>query len=194
MQRGRFKLYFLTTNTHKFEEARLTLSMYGIEIERISRKPVEIQDESLRRIALFSLKQAIAMYRRPIIVEDSGLFIDSLNGFPGSSSSFVFGKIGVEGILKLLEREEKRDATFVSIVALGSLGLKPRTFTGKVRGRISLEARGTRGFGYDPIFIPRRSQKTFAEMSTEEKVTRSHRGRAFRKLAAWLSKEGEKYF
>ncbi|NOZ89276.1 MAG: RdgB/HAM1 family non-canonical purine NTP pyrophosphatase, partial [Crenarchaeota archaeon] len=128
---------------------------------------------------------AYALTGTPVAVEDAGLFVDALSGFPGPYSSYVYKTIGVHGILRLLEGEENRAARFVSVIAYaGPWGVQ--LFRGEVKGSIAAEPRGSGGFGFDPIFIPEGADKTFAEMNIEEKNMYSHRARAARKLCSWL--------
>jgi len=156
-------------------------------------KTMEIQDDSLENIAKASAMDAAKKCGLPIIVEDAGLFINSLNGFPGPYSSYVNRTIGVEGILILMKNIENRSAYFLSIVvfydpANGEL----RAFHGKVEGEIAEEARGESGFGFDPIFIPVEGDgRTFAEMGTEGKNKLSHRARALRKFAEWYRQKAK---
>ena len=122
-----------------------------------------------------------------IMVEDSGLFIDSLDGFPGAYSSFVEGTVGLDGILRLLEDAGDRGAEYRAVAIVDSEG---RTWqaNGICRGRISKEMLGSGGFGYDPIFVPAEGDgRTCAQMSAEEKSAISHRGQALRGLSEVLS-------
>ncbi|RLE72114.1 MAG: non-canonical purine NTP pyrophosphatase, RdgB/HAM1 family, partial [Thermoprotei archaeon] len=127
----------------------------------------------------------------PFFVEDAGLFVEALNGFPGPYSSYIYKTIGCEGILKLLEGVDNRKAYFLSVVALRAPGLGDVVFKGKVNGIIANEMRGEKGFGFDPIFIPDGCEKTFAEMNIEEKSRYSHRGKALRKMGKWIVKNLE---
>jgi len=147
---------------------------------------VEIQDPRLENIATFALQTALESQRRLIVFEASGLFIEVLRGFPASYSSFVSATIGLKGILSLLGGSRNRRAYFQSSVALGSPSLEPQLFTGTVRGRISQTILGKSGFGYDPIFIPAGSRKTFGQTSWSFKNRNSHRAAAFQKFAKWF--------
>ena len=113
-------------------------------------------------------------------MEDAGLFIKSLEGFPGVYSSYVFFTVGLNGILKLMAglEAEKRKASFKSVFAFSEPNQEPILFIGECNGLISNEEKGTRGFGYDPIFIAEGETKTFAEMETKEKNRFSHRGKS----------------
>ena len=185
------EILFATTNMHKIKEAEAVLKEFGIVVKAIAVEKVEIQHSSLEEIARFAAVQAYMKVKRPIAIEDSGLFIEKLNGFPGPYSSYVYKTIGLKGVLKLLEdyRDlESRRATFVAVVAYALSETNVVIFKGVTEGYISFEIRGSGGFGYDPIFIPRNCAKTFAEMSTEEKNFHSHRGKAFRAFGEWLTK------
>ncbi len=170
-----------TSNIHKIRELEQVLSKCSIRLRQVDIPKIEIQSEDLQLVAI---NAAIAVYnilREPVIVEDAGLFVEALSGFPGSYSSYVFKTIGINGILRLLEGVEDRRAYFESVIALahnrGVLCVR-----GRVYGSIATEPRGSGGFGFDPIFVPEGSTKTFAEMSLEEKNKYSHRGRAAREL------------
>jgi XTP/dITP diphosphohydrolase len=180
-------LYFATSNKHKFDEARDVLKNYGIELRMINRKVEEIQSENLKKIALHALKKALVCDKLPMIVEDAGLFINALNGFPGPYSSYVHKTLGIDGIIKLMRKKDDRDAEFRSVVAFGSSSVV-KTYQGVVKGKIARKPRGKSGFGFDPIFIPKGSEKTFAEMSLEDKNRYSHRAIALRKFARWFLK------
>lgn len=187
--------FFVTSNIHKFNEAREVLSQYELATAMLKIKAVEIQDDSLENIAKASATEAVKNCSLPIIVEDAGLFIEALNGFPGPYSSYVYKSIGTKGILKLMENVAKRDAHFQSVVAFSSPEESPRCFHGKANGKISMEVRGELGFGFDPIFEPSDdSNRTFAEMRMPEKNTSSHRAEALRKFAKWYKSGSERRF
>ena len=185
------EIFFATNNMNKVREAEVILRDFGIRVVPVNVKKIEIQHDSLEEIARYAARIAYAELGKPVVVEDSGLFIDSLNGFPGPYSSYVYRTIGLRGVLKLLEdyREiELRRARFVAVVALALSESDIKVFRGVAEGFIAFEMRGSKGFGYDPIFIPMGSAKTFAEMDPEEKGLYSHRGKAFRELGEWLHK------
>ncbi|MCS7138837.1 MAG: non-canonical purine NTP pyrophosphatase, partial [Crenarchaeota archaeon] len=116
----------------------------------------------------------------------------ALNGFPGVYSSYVYKKIGCEGILKLLSGVTDRSAYFMTALAYGEPNKRIEIFKGRIDGEITLGKRGGSGFGYDPIFIPLGSNLTFAEMSVEDKNRFSHRAKALREFASWFLKHMEK--
>lgn len=179
------KIYLATSNKHKLEEIALALAPYKIKVEMLNVRKLEIQSKSIEEIATRAVEN-LEVADSPIAVEDSGLFIDALNGFPGPYSHYVYETIGIKGVLKLLEEEACRSATFVSVIALKTPGEQVILFKGETRGIIAYEPKGTGGFGFDPVFIPEGSTKTFAEMTAEEKNLFSHRGKAVKKMAEWI--------
>ena len=192
--RGRLA-FFVTSNVHKFNEARQVFSEYKVATAMLKIKAVEIQDDNLENIAKASAIDAVKTCGLPIIVEDAGLFIEALNGFPGPYSSYVYRTIGTIGILKLMKNVDKRDAYFQSVVAFSSPEEAPKCFHGKAKGKISLEERGSLGFGFDPIFEPSGGgNRTFAEMTTNEKNEHSHRAGALRKFAKWYTSSSKRRF
>ena len=170
-------LFFATSNSNKFQEAKQIMDDFGINLKLFKCELEEIQSNSLKEIAKSKSLQAFQKCKKPVIVEDDGLFIDSLNGFPGPYSSYVFETIGNQGILKLLK--QNRDAKFVSIISFYDKK-NHETFESKVNGMISKTTVGL-GWGYDPIFIPSKSSKTFAQ--SKNKV--SHRFKALKKFSNW---------
>jgi XTP/dITP diphosphohydrolase len=187
--------YFVTSNVHKLQEARRVLSEYGIATAKLRVGAVEIQDDSLENIAKFSALDAVKNCGLPVFVEDAGLFVEALNGFPGPYSAYVYRTVGTKGILKLMKNIKNRDAYFQSVIAFSSPEKQPTCFHGKVKGKISLQERGTSGFGYDPIFEPSKGDgRTFAEMTTTEKNQYSHRAEALRKFAEWYSSGSKRRF
>ena len=183
--RGRL-VFFVTSNVHKFNEARRVFSEYKLATAMFKIEAVEIQDDNLENIAKASAIDAVKNCSLPIIVEDAGLFIEALNGFPGPYSAYIYRTIGTKGILELMKDIEEREAHFHSVVAFSIPDEPPKLFHGRVKGKISREERGDYGFGFDPIFKPLDDyNRTFAEMTREEKNRYSHRAQALRKFAEW---------
>lgn len=177
---------FATGNVHKYREVSQLLSEYSIIIEQEDIKRLEIQSDSLEEIAVTSVKNVRGHHGRPVLVEDSGLFIDSLGGFPGPYSSYVYRTIGNLGILQVMKEADLRDASFKSVLAYLNPGDEPLLFPGVVSGRISTSLSGSRGFGFDPIFVPNEGDgRTFGRMTMQEKNRLSHRSKAVRRFALW---------
>ena len=134
-----FDLYFVSSNSHKYKEAKSILDSFGIRLGFFKLNLEEIQSNSLKDIAENKAKDALSKCKKPIIIEDDGLFIDSLNGFPGPYSSYVFKTIGNKGILKLVP--SKRNAKFVSIITYCDKKTL-KTFDAKLDGTISKSQKG----------------------------------------------------
>jgi XTP/dITP diphosphohydrolase len=184
------KLIFITGNRGKFLEAQKLLKEFGIELEQVDLDITEPQADSLEEVVRKCAEEALKIVKENFIIDDSGLFIRSLNGFPGVYSSYVYKTIGYKGILKLLSDLTDRSAYFMTALAYGEPRGELKIFNGRVDGIITTEARGENGFGFDPIFKPLGSNLTFAEMSIEEKNKFSHRAKALRAFASWfMSKE-----
>jgi XTP/dITP diphosphohydrolase len=185
-------IFFATNNINKFNEARKVLAAYKITGGMLRVKTLEVQSESLEEIAKTSALEAFKHCNLPIIVEDAGLFIGALNGFPGPYAAYVYKTIGNRGLLRLMENVENRKAEFQSAIAYYSPESKlPICFKGEAIGEITKEERKAdpkSGFGFDPIFKPTNCNKTFAEMSLSEKNNYSHRAKALRKFAEWYKK------
>lgn len=182
-------IWLATGNKHKVAEAKAILRKYGILVRQLNISKTEIQSSSLTEVATYA-SDRISQPSRPrlLATEDSGLFVSSLNGFPGPYSSYVHKTLGVEGILRLLADQRDRHAYFRSALALSGPGFRTKIFTGTVPGKIAMHAKGVGGFGFDPIFIPKGARFTFAEANQDVKNKYSHRARALRKLAAWYMK------
>lgn len=181
-------LIFVTSNPFKFEEVREIAERHGVEIVQRSVPYVEIQADELEDVVKPGVQQACRLLGAPCFIEDAGLFVDALNGFPGPYSKFVFLTIGNQGLLKLMESKTDRRAEFRSAVGYCAPKEKPMVFAGRVRGTLALKARGTHGFGFDPIFLAENAEKTFAEMETSEKNKFSHRGQAIEKFFEWYTR------
>jgi XTP/dITP diphosphohydrolase len=187
-------VFFATGNIHKFNEARSTLTELDIAVGMLRVKDTEIQSDNLKEIAQTSAQDAFKRCHLPIIVEDAGLFIDALNGFPGPYAAYVYKTIGNKGLLKLMENVENRKALFQSAIAYcDNEAEAPVVFEGEAKGEITVNEQsgcGRSGFGFDPIFKPAGNEKTFAEITLEEKNSFSHRAKAMLEFAKWYKNLG----
>ena len=186
-------LYFITGNIHKFNEISKIFieEKVKFQLKNSPLKTVEIQSNNNRDIAEYKLKSVKDEIKGSFLIEDAGFYVDEpLKGFPGVYSSYVFKTIGNEGIIKLIDDFRNTKAHFSAIIALyHKASDKIYFFEGRVDGKISEKIRGKKGFGFDPIFIPDEApDKTFGEMSIEEKNKISHRGIALKKLIDFLKK------
>ncbi len=181
---------FVTSNIHKFKEVKLVfneLIKNSVKLRHKKATLVEIQSFSLEEIVSYSIRTFITKnFKTGIFAEDSGIFIKSLNNFPGPYSAFVYETIGLEGILSLMHNKIDRDAYFKSSIAL-KLDNKIILFTGKVEGQISTRLSES-GWGYDPIFIPNNANGlTYGELG-QRKLFLSHRYLSTVKLIEYLKK------
>lgn len=151
---------------------------HGYELEHIKTTYPEIQADRLEETIVPGLNWLMERYQRPIMIDDSGLFIDALKGFPGVYSSYVFRMIGCDGILRLMEGVKNRSARFECCIGFLVPGKEPHISKGVAKGSISETKAGTGGFGYDPVFVPDGHVKTYAKIEVAEKNKISHRGRA----------------
>jgi XTP/dITP diphosphohydrolase len=182
---------FATSNRGKLEEARAILAPFGISVEGYDGKGTEIQADTTSEVASYASRWASKAAGRAVLVEDAGLYVESLNGFPGPYSAYAFKTIGVVGIVALLKPSSRsRAAKFVSSLAYCEPLGEPVLFEGHALGAIATRPRGTRGFGFDPIFVPVGGRKTFGELTLHEKSAVSHRADSMKKFAKWyLSRE-----
>ena len=177
---------FATSNRGKLEEARTILAPFGISVEQFDGKGTEIQADTNSEVAAYASRGASRAAGRAVLVEDAGLYVDSLNGFPGPYSAYAFKTIGVAGIIALLKPSPSaRAAKFVSSLAYCEPGGAPSLFEGTVRGAIIGRPRGRKGFGFDPIFVPDGGTRTFGEMNLKEKCAVSHRAKSMKRFAKW---------
>jgi XTP/dITP diphosphohydrolase len=184
-----------TSNEGKFREMSRMLETRGHAVVKEHIPYPEIQAETLREVVQFAIPWILENDRRPwmdhpdhgFVIDDSGIFIKALKDFPGVYSKFVFYTVGNRGILQLLGENEYRDASFKTVLMFHTEG-RNHYFEGVSNGRIAQKERGNHGFGYDPIFIPEGSERTFAEMDVSEKNAFSHRGEAMNTFMGFLSK------
>ena len=177
------ELVFVSSNTHKFDEAKRILSKMEIDLTLFKTELEEIQSDSLVEIAKHKAIDAYTKAQKPIIIEDDGLFIDSLGGFPGPYSSYIYDTIGNKGIVKLLENDKVRDAKFMAIIVYCNGIDDVQLFESSIPGKISTTIENG-GWGYDPIFIPDGESKTYANVSDKDRF--SHRSASLAKFSNWF--------
>ncbi|MCL2143108.1 MAG: RdgB/HAM1 family non-canonical purine NTP pyrophosphatase [Methanomassiliicoccaceae archaeon] len=173
-------LKIITSNQGKFIEYREALSSFSIDAEHVRIPYDEIQTSELSEVVEKGMAALKEKGLRDFIIDDSGMFVDALKGFPGVYSSYVQKTIGNAGILKLMENVNEREANFQCCIGCNVNG-KDIIVTGKCDGVILKEEKGTDGFGYDPIFS-HDGKISLAEMPIPEKNGISHRGNAVRLL------------
>ncbi|WP_066630212.1 non-canonical purine NTP diphosphatase [Labilibacter marinus] len=187
------ELVFATNNLNKLEEIRHLL---GDKIKIVSLEDINCTEEipetgfTLEENALQKSEYVNKKFNINCFADDTGLEIDALNGEPGVYSARYGGEskdanLNMEKVLEKMKRTSNRKARFRTVISLIIDG-KESQFEGVVEGRISETKSGSKGFGYDPIFIPDGYGTSFAELDINEKNKISHRALAIKKLAAFL--------
>lgn len=193
---GMKQIVFATNNAHKLKEVREILQGTGINVLSLSdigcHDDIPETADTLDGNALLKADWIKQRYGYDCFADDTGLEVDALDGAPGVYSARYAGPghdsaANVALLLKNLEKEDDRRARFRTVIALMAGDSEPVLFNGIVDGEITCERFGDSGFGYDPVFKPEGSDRTFAQMTDEEKNAISHRGRAVKKLAEYLS-------
>ena len=195
-----FEIVLATNNKHKLEEVRAFLAphhmvVYGLHDLNLRPKEVEENGKNYFENALIKAKEVAKLTDLPIIADDSGLEIEALNNEPGLHSARYAESLGghanaIQEILKRLKDKDNRKARFVCDIVLINAENDPLRFEGIAEGEILHEIKGEGGFGYDPIFFSYEANKSFAELSEEEKNQYSHRGKAIKKLLTYLKVSG----
>jgi XTP/dITP diphosphohydrolase len=194
---ARQRIVLATRNAHKVAELQRILASYGVELVGLDAFPdvpdVAETGETFAANALLKARATAAATDLVAVADDSGLEVHALNGMPGVLSARWAGRHGDDAanLRLVLDQltdvpDERRGAAFVCAAAAVTPGGREVVVEGRLTGALTREPRGTNGFGYDPIFVPVGEERTTAEMSPEEKDVISHRGQAFRSLAARL--------
>ena len=183
------QINLVTSNLGKIKEFKAILGN-SIKINHINTEYKELRSDNPEEIAREAAKRLAEELKKLVVVEDSGLFIKTLNDFPGTCSSYIHKRIGLKGILKLMKNIDDRTCYYKSAVAYCEPGKQPISFSGEEKGTVAKEVKGIHGFGHDPIFIPEESKKTYGEMENCENLKRFRRI-AVEKLRTYLLKKKE---
>lgn len=189
-------IVFATNNAHKLGELR---GIAGEEWNIVSLAEIGCHDDipetadTLEGNALIKARWVKERYGYDCFADDTGLMVDALDGAPGVYSARYAGPghdsaANMKLLLERMADKDNRKAHFSTVIALVMDG-EEHIFEGRVDGTIAREPSGCGGFGYDPVFVPENSGRTFSEMSAEEKNSISHRGRATRKLMEFLARK-----
>lgn len=190
------QLVFASNNKNKIKEIQALVSdtIQIISLEDIScTEDIPETAETIEGNAILKANYVTEKYGYPCFADDTGLEVDALNGAPGVYSARYAGEQkdandNMDKLLLELKDKSNRKANFKTVICLNLNGTQ-QLFTGIINGKIIDEKIGTNGFGYDPIFIAEGHQKTFAQLTLEEKAHISHRGIAVAQLIAFLSKQ-----
>jgi len=179
-------LKVITSNPGKVKEYQGSLASFGIGIEHARIPYDEIQASKLEDVVKNGMEYLRAIGVKDFIIDDSGMFVDALGGFPGVYSAYVQRTVGNAGILKLMEEIDERGANFQCCIGCNING-DDIIVTGRCGGTILKKEAGTEGFGYDPIFS-HDGKRSFAELPLWEKNEVSHRGAAVKLLVGEIKK------
>lgn len=190
------KLIFATHNKHKLDEVKQLL---GGKVNLLSLTDISFfeeipeEEETLEGNATYKARSIYDRFHLDCFSDDTGLEVFALDGAPGVHSARYAGEghndvLNRQKLLEELNGRQNREARFRTVVAL-CWEDKEYLFEGVVEGEILTEERGSNGFGYDSLFVPKGYQRTFAEMTEEEKNGISHRGRAIEKLVRFLDEQ-----
>jgi len=189
------EIFFASHNEHKVAEVHERLKAWHVvrSLRSIGWEP-EIPEDglTLRENSLIKVRALFQAIKKPCIADDTGLEVDALEGAPGVYSARYAGpakdsEANMDLLLKRMKWMDDRRARSKSCLSLIISG-EAYVFEGIVKGHICHERRGEGGFGYDPIFIPEGHDRSFAEMSMQEKNQFSHRARTLDKLTSFLAK------
>jgi non-canonical purine NTP pyrophosphatase (RdgB/HAM1 family) len=173
----------ITGNAGKVAELSRLL---GVQVHNQKVELPEVQSTDAEVVSAAKAQAAYDILKRPVVVDDTGLFIHAWGELPGALIAWFLQNVGVEGVLKMLQGWDDRSAH--AVTALGYCDEHGvQVFVGRLDGTIADAVRGENGFGYDPIFIPEGYDKTFAEFTGEEKDAISMRGQAARKLREYVA-------
>ena len=196
-----YELILATNNAHKLKEVREILSphkitVYGLNDLNLHPEDVDENADTYAGNALIKAQSLQKLTTMPIIADDSGMEIEAMDNQPGLHSARFADQHGghanaIRAILQELKKKDNRKARFVCDIILVNEDEKPLLFEGIVDGHIAEEPFGEGGFGYDPIFVADELNKTYAEMTQEEKNKVSHRGKALKKLLTYLKINGK---
>ena len=192
------KLVFASNNKNKIQEIQALVpnTFQILSLEEIGcTEDIPETADTIEGNAILKANYITEKYGYDCFADDTGLEVEALNGAPGVYSARYAGEQkdandNMDKLLSELEDKSNRKANFKTVIALNLKG-KQNLFTGIINGNIIEEKIGTNGFGYDPIFVAEGYEKTFAELSMEEKSTISHRGIAVKKLILFLQKQNQ---
>ena len=176
---------YVTGNKAKIASAKQALEPLGFEIDNVKMETPEIQANDVVEVSKYSAKWAAEKLGKPVLKNDSGLFVNVLKGFPGVYTRFVDETIGEDGLLKLMEGLEDRTAYFKESIAYCEPGNEPVVFEGITRGKIDTKKSGTNGWSWDFVFIPDGEDEPLACFDDEKKWSFWSQD-AYKELAKYL--------
>jgi non-canonical purine NTP pyrophosphatase (RdgB/HAM1 family) len=180
------EIYFVSANKNKYEEIK---NILGKELNYFEADLPEIQSEDIYKIVKEKALAAYYLLGKPVIIEDVGFYLECLKQFPGPLIKFLIKAIGPEGIYNLVKNYQEKNCVVRNVVCFFD-GKQFNFFTGDVNGKI-VKPIGKNGFGFDPIFKPKGSKKTFGQMTKKEKNKISPRVIAWNKFKEFIKKQNQ---
>lgn len=192
-------IYLVTGNSGKVASLQRKLEKYDINVEQKKMDLFEIQANTLEEVSIDKAKQAFKILNKPLVVDDSGFFINDLNGFPGVYTKYILESIGVNGIMDIMSNKENRKCFFESVVTFIDINGKVTVFKGDIEegfisNEIDTQERTEAWSELWKIFIPSGYDKTLSQFTPEERKERSFKkngSTAFKKFADWIGKNEE---
>ncbi len=187
------ELSIATTNKHKVEEISKILSEYGIALGQKNVAMIEPDSGTLEEIAKSKAEQAFAKLKKPVIAEDTGVYFDAYNYFPGVLAKRVYEGIGFDGLLALIKKVPDWRAHFEPAICYFD-GKRSRVFSGRLNGSLLIKtvSVGKDRLPYEKLFVPDGYKTALVDLPLEGKNKISHRAQAARKLGEWLSQRMKK--
>ena len=179
------KVTYVTGNWSKILSAKQILEPLGIKVDNIKMDTPEIQADTVEEVAKYSAKYASEKLKCSVLKNDTGLFIEALNGFPGPYTHYVDERLGEDGVLKLLKNEKNRNACFIEAFAYCEYGKEPIVFKSITKGKIAEKKSGIHGWSWDFIFIPDGYDKTMGNYPDEQRCL-VWNTKAYHELAKYL--------
>ncbi len=181
------EIIFITTNKHKVEEISAILKEFNIKVKQLKMDYEEDKEATMEEISKKAAKLLSAKLNKPIIVEDTGIFFNAYNNFPGALPKFIINSIGFDGIFRLLKNKD-RSVYCKTAIGYCEPGKKSIIFTGKIHGKITDKVIKSKekAMPYNHIFIPDGEKKAVVEMSLDKWNSISQRGKAAKKLGKFL--------
>ena len=180
------KITYVTGNWAKIASAKQFLEPLGFEIDNVKMETPEIQADDVVEVSKYSALWASKELGVPVLKNDTGLFVEALNGFPGVYTHYVEDTIKEDGLLKLMEGIENKNAYFKESIAYATPEGEVKVFVGITKGKIDTKKSGEHGWSWDFIFIPEGEEKTLANFEDEKRWTFWSQG-AYEELAKYLS-------
>ncbi len=182
------KITYVTGNWAKIESAKHALEPLGFEVDNVKMETPEIQADDVTEVSKYSAKWAAEELKRPVLKNDSGLFVIALKGFPGVYTHYAEDTIDVDGLLKLMKGVEDRSAYFKESIAYCEPGKDPIVFEGYTRGKIATRKSGKYGWSWDFVFVPEGENQTLGCFE-DEKRWEFWSQDTYRELAEYLAKK-----